>query len=512
MMDMDPPVLVTGATGYVGGRLIPRLLAAGYRVRAMGRSLEKMAQRKWACHPGVELVRGDVQRREDLVNAANGCRAAYYLVHAMIAHKGLFAEADRRGAENMKAAAGQCGLEQIIYLSGLGEEQHPNLSHHLASRHEVGRILRSGPVPVTILRAAMILGSGSASFEILRYLVERLPVMITPKWVRTPTQPIAIANALDYLAQCLNNPATYGRTFDIGGPDVLDYGELIAIYAREARLPKRRLFPVPLLSPTLSARWIHLVTPVPAVIAQPLTEGLSVPTVCRDNRIETIIPVEKISCRQAIRTALDRILQKQVETCWSDAGALQPPEWAMCGDAAYAGGTILNCAYRTRLDVPPQQVWQQIAGIGGPNGYYFGDWLWRLRGGLDTLAGGVGLRRGRRHPSEIVTGDALDFWRVLTVLPGRRLTLIAEMKMPGEALLDFRVIARQGSRSELQMISRFLPKGLFGIVYWYALYPFHVLIFKGMLKAIARKAGAAAAIRTHTLQLIPPVRCGLEKE
>lgn len=512
MMDRDHPVLVTGATGYVGGRLIPRLLSEGYRVRAMGRSLEKMARRKWACHPGVELVRGDVQRRDDLLQAARGCSAAYYLVHAMIAHRGGFAEADRRGAENMKVAAAHGGLGQIIYLSGLGDEQAPNLSHHLASRHEVGRILQSGPVPVTILRAAMILGSGSASFEILRYLVERLPVMITPTWVRTPTQPIAIANVLDYLVQCLGNPATSGRSFDIGGPDVLDYSELIAIYAQEARLPRRKLFPVPVLSPALSARWIHLVTPVPAAIAQPLTEGLSVPTICRNNQIESLIPVDKITCRQAIRTALDRILENQVETCWSDAGALQPPEWATCGDAGYAGGTILNCAYRTRIDVPAQRVWQLIATIGGRNGYYFGDWLWRLRGSLDKLAGGVGLRRGRRHPSEIMTGDALDFWRVLTVLPGQRLTLMAEMKVPGEALLDFRIITRQDNRSELQMISRFLPRGLLGIAYWYVLYPLHVLIFKGMLKAIARKAGTAGPIRPFSFDLKPSARCGLGNE
>jgi hypothetical protein len=314
---------------------------------------------------------------------------------------------------------------------------------------------------------------------------------------------------LDYLVQCLDNAAAFGRTFDIGGPDVLDYRELIDIYAREAGLQRRRLIPVPVLSPSLSARWIHWVTPVPSAIALPLTEGLSVPTVCRENTIDRISRVERISCRQAIRTALDRILEEQVETCWSDAGALNPPEWAVCGDADYAGGTVLNCAYRAEIDAPPEKVWEPVAGIGGRNGYYFGNGLWRLRGLLDTLAGGVGLRRGRRHPSEVLTGDALDFWRVLAAQPSRRLTLKAEMKVPGEAVLDFQIIPRQGRHSELRMTSRFLPRGLFGLVYWYALYPFHVLIFKGMLKAIARKAGAGQPVRTRAFRPEAPVSCAM---
>ena len=511
-MEQNAPILVTGATGYVGGRLIPALLAAGHGVRALGRTLDKMACRHWACHPDVELVQGDVQDKDSLYRAVRGCGAAYYLVHAMIAHGEQFAQADRLFAENMKNTAAECGLEQIIYLSGLGEADAPNLSHHLASRHEVGRILQTGPVPVTILRAAMILGSGSASFEILRYLVERLPVMITPKWVCNPTQPIAMANVLDYLVQCLNNPATYGRTFDIGGPDILDYRQLIEIYAQEAHLPPRKLYPVPVLTPNLSARWIHLVTPVPSAIALPLTQGLSVPTICRDHRIEKIIPVQRISCRQAIRTALDQILEKQVETCWSDAGVMQPPEWAVCGDADYAGGTILNCAYRATVDVPPEKVWPSVAGIGGANGYYYGNWMWRLRGILDKLAGGVGLRRGRRHPGEVLTGDALDFWRVLSAVPQRQLTLMAEMKMPGEAILDIRIQPIDRNRSELHLISRFLPRGLAGLLYWYALYPFHVMIFKGMLKAIARQAGAIRPVTPQVLRLKPPVRCAINKD
>lgn len=489
-MSETTPILVAGATGYVGGRLIPRLLAAGYGVRALGRSMEKLACRPWSGHPMVQLVEGDVQDLASLRQVAQGCAAAYYLVHSMIAQKSDYAAVDRRSALNLRMAAEQAGLGQIIYLSGLGDTLDPGLSPHLSSRHEVGDILRSGTVPVTILRAAMILGSGSASFEILRYLVERLPVMITPRWVNTPTQPIAIENVLGYLVGCLQNERTKGQTLDIGGPEVLDYAELIRIYAQEAGLPPRRVIPVPLLTPRLSAHWIHLVTPVPAAIALPLTEGLSVPTVCNDTRIRELIPQQLISCRQAIHTALDRILQNQVETCWSDAGAIRPPEWAFWGDADYAGGTILTCSYRLRIDAPAEQVWQPISAIGGAGGYLFGDWLWRLRGLLDRMVGGVGLRRGRRHPTELRVGDALDFWRVWSVEPNRRLTLMAEMKVPGEAILDIQIQPLSEGQCELRMMSRFLPRGLGGLIYWYSLYPMHVWIFQGMLKALAARVGA----------------------
>ncbi len=500
-------ILVTGATGYVGGRLIPKLLAAGYNVRALGRSMEKLAARSWACHKNVELVEGDVRSLNDVTHAARGCRAAYYLVHAMNAQKGQYAQADRRSALNIKKAAAAAGLQQIIYLGGLGDVRNPNLSPHLASRHEVGRILQSGAVPATVLQAAMIIGSGSASFEILRYLAQRLPVMITPKWVHTPTQPIAISNVLDYLIGCLDNPQTYGRTFDIGGPDRLNYRKLIEIFAREARLPPRKIIPVPVLTPKISALWIHLVTPVPASIALPLTEGLGVPTICREHRIQEMVPVNLIGCRQAIRTALDQILEKQVETCWSDAGVLRPPEWALCGDAGYAGGSIYTCAYKTILNASSEKAWQPVISIGGQNGYYFGNRLWRLRGLMDRWVGGVGLRRGRRDPSALRVGDALDFWRVVRIEPQRRLTLMAEMKVPGEAILDIQIHPIREDRVELRMISRFLPRGLAGILYWYSLYPLHVMIFKGMLKAVARRTTGAATAAPRRWRPQPPDHC-----
>jgi len=482
------PVLVTGATGYVGGRLVPLLLDAGYRVRVMGRSVAKLKSRPWAQHPKVGLTKGDVFDAESLEAAAHGCWAAFYLVHSMTSHTRDFAEADRRAAHNMADACAAAGVERLIYLGGLGKDS-PDLSEHLRSRTEVARILESGTVPVTFLRAAVILGSGSASFEMLRYLTERLPVMTTPTWVQTPCQPIAVRNVLGYLKGCLENNETAGRRFDIGGPDILTYGSLIQLYAEEAGLPRRIIIPVKVLSPRLSSWWVHLVTPVPSSIARPLIEGLKSPVVCKENSIRTLIPQELISCRQAIRFALQRIRQQCVETCWSDAGAIEVPEWTQCGDAEYAGGTIYECGYRAVIKASSQEVWNCIQIIGGDTGWYFADFLWRVRGALDRLAGGIGLRRGRRDPYDIMIGDALDFWRVLDMNPPFDLTLVAEMKLPGEAVMAFSVHPLTSDRTELQLLSRFLPRGLWGMIYWYGLYPFHQWIYAGMLKKLALSVG-----------------------
>jgi uncharacterized protein YbjT (DUF2867 family) len=482
------PVLVTGATGYVGGRLVPQLLSSGYRVRVIGRSLSKLRCRPWAADPNIELAEADVLDEETLARAAEGCWAAFYLVHSMNPRTKDLARTDRAAALNMVKAAAAARLRRIVYLGGLGSDD-PSLSEHLRSRSEVGRILQSGPVPATFLRAAMILGSGSASFEILRYLVERLPVMTTPRWVRTPVQPIAIRNVLHYLQGCLEHDEVEGGTFDIGGPDVLTYHSLMQIYAEEAGLPRRWIIPVPVLTPRLSSYWIHLVTPVPASLARPLTEGLRIPVVCQDNRIQSIIPQTLLSCREAIRLALEKVKQQRIDTCWTDAGVLQAPEWSYCGDAPYAGGTVLECGYRALLKASPDEVWKPIKGIGGARGWYFADCLWRLRGMMDRLAGGVGLRRGRRHPDELYAGDALDFWRVLEVEDRRRLLLLAEMKLPGEAILEFQIHSSGDDRTEIQQLSRFLPRGLFGILYWYALYPLHQGIFKGMMKRMALAVG-----------------------
>ena len=489
MTHHSEPILVTGATGYVGGRLIPALLDAGYRVRAMGRSLEKLGCRPWAHNPRIEIIEGDVLDLDSLKQAASGCRIVYYLVHSMIAQKGEFVEADREAARNMVTAAVAAGVERMIYLGGLAEAKDSGLSKHLMSRIEVAEILQSGPVPTTDLRAPMILGSGSASFEILRYLVERLPAMVTPRWVQSLNQPIAIRDVIAYLVGCLEHEETTGETYDIGGPDLLTYRDLLEIYAEEAGLRKRLIIPVPVLTPTLSAYWIRFISPVPTAIALPLTEGLTSDAVCTENRIQSILPRKLLSCREAIRLALDRLEQEKVDTCWMDAGELIEPEWAHCGDAEWAGGTLMHCGYRARIKAGVEDVWQPVSKIGGKTGWYYLDFLWRLRGSLDRLAGGVGLRRGRRHPTDLMVGDALDFWRVLEVEPPNRLLLLAEMKTPGEAMLEFQIAPVGDNQAELQLFSSFLPRGLGGILYWYVLYPFHEWIFYGMLKSIARTIG-----------------------
>jgi len=483
------PILVTGGTGYVGGRLIPRLLNAGHKIRAMVRSPERLLCRPWGRHPNIEVIPGDALDRTAFVHAAEGCEDAYYLIHSMNAAKGKFAEADRTAARNMVAAATQNQLKRIIYLGGLGEQDHEALSKHLKSRHEVEAILMASSVPVTNLRAAMILGSGSASFEMLRYLVDRLPVMITPRWVQTPCQPISIRNVLDYLQGALDAPETVGETLDIGGPDVLTYRDLIHIYAEEAGLRKRLILPVPVLTPWLSAKWIHLVTPVPASIAQPLAEGLSIPVVCNENRILSMVPVRRIDSRTTIRKALERVRQEEVDTCWFDGGGALPPEWTTCGDADYAGGTILQGAHRVMLEAAPEEVWETVQHIGGSNGWYFAQPLWRLRGMIDRAVGGPGLRRGRRHPTELRVGDGLDFWRVIALEPPHRMLLLAEMKTPGDALLEFNILSKGNQRVQLEMIARFLPRGLLGLAYWYSLLPAHQWLFEGMLKTVARKTG-----------------------
>jgi hypothetical protein len=285
----------------------------------------------------------------------------------------------------------------------------------------------------------------------------------------------------------LGNDDTLGQTFDIGDNEILTYRQIIDIYAEEARLPKRWIIPVPVLTPKLSAYWIHLVTPVPSAIAMPLTEGLSVPVVCRDDRIRSIIPLKPLSCRKTIRKALQRTGDLSVETCWSDAGCLLPPEWSYCGDAKYTGGTILHCGYKVVLQATPEDVWKPIGRIGGDTGWYYGNIMWRLRGEIDRVAGGVGLRRGRRHPSELMVGDALDFWRVSEIEMPHKLVLLAEMKLPGEALMEIEIRPMENGETELKMLSKFVPRGLGGIIYWYTLYPFHELIFKKMLEVIAKK-------------------------
>lgn len=480
-------IVVLGATGYVGGRLVARLLEDGYHVRATGRSKDKLNSRYWAGDPHVELCSVDVHDPDSLRAALKGMDVAYYLVHSMNPQSSDFEASDRMAANNMVRIAKQCGIKRIIYLSGLGEDE-AHLSKHLRSRHEVGEILRSGPVPVTVFRAAMIIGSGSASFEILRYLVERLPVMVTPRWVRTPNQPIAIRNVIEYLAVCIQKQETVGQVYDIGGKEILSYRELMNIYAQVAGLRRRLFIPVPFLTPRLSSLWIHLVTPVPSYIAMPLAQGLRNPVICQDDRIRQIIPQDLLDCREAISRALNMLHQNDVKTYWADAGRV--PSYALVqeGDPKWAGGTLLEDRRSLSMRVPKARLWRVIAQIGGDNGWYHGTWLWVLRGFIDRLVGGVGTGRGRRNAVEIACGDVLDFWRVASVQENDHLSLVAEMKIPGLATLDFKIRQIDEDACELIQHARFKPHGLSGILYWYALVPMHEYIFGGMIKKISALA------------------------
>ena len=478
---LDLPVALTGATGYIGGRLAVRLLEAGYRLRCLVRSPRKLTHRPWASDPRVQIVEVDISDREAATQALAGCGAAYYLVHSMIAAGREFAERDWRLAKTFANAAEDAALARIIYLGGMGETGSA-MSEHLRSRLEVEAALSSGSVPVTALRAAMIIGSGSASFEILRYLVERLPVMFAPKGVMTESQPIAVRNVLGYLVDCLRSPETVGRSLDIGGPDVCSYRELMRIMADELGLRRRVIVPVPVLSPGVSALWIHTVTPLSSQIARPLAEGLRHRLVVRNDDARRLMPQELLTAREAIGLALRRVEANEVETSWSAAGPMR-------GDPDWSGGVVYVDERSTVVDAPPEEVFRAVVQIGGSRGWYSSDWLWRLRGLLDRLVGGPGLRRGRRDSTAVGYGEAIDFWRVTDIERNRRLVLLAEMKLPGEASLAF-AIEPAGDRSRLIQTARFRPRGLAGIAYWYAVVPFHGIVFTGMLDGIRREAEA----------------------
>jgi uncharacterized protein YbjT (DUF2867 family) len=475
-------VLVTGATGYIGGRLAPRLLEAGFSVRCLTRSAAKLSARPWASNEGVEIFEGDVGEEKDLLAALKDCEAAYYLVHSMEATVGDYRSRDLALAGSFGRACGMAGVKRIVYLGGLGETGE-GLSKHLTSRREVETALGSSGVPVTVLRAAMIIGSGSASFEILRYLVERLPVMVTPKWVNTESQPIAIRDVLFYAVEVLSVPETRGKTLDIGGPDILSYADLMREMASALGLRRRIVIPVPVLTPRLSSLWIHLVTPLHASIARPLAEGLRNRVVCRNDEAARLMPHKCLTVREAISEALAKMQAGSVETSWSDAGI-------MPGDPSWAGGTLYEDRREATTFASVSEVWASVSSLGGDRGYGGADWLWRLRGALDKLVGGPGLRRGRRHPHNLQVGDSLDFWRVTAVAPQQSLELRAEMKLPGVATLSFLVEpdTKGDKKTRLTITARFRPRGLFGILYWHLVVPLHGIVFSRMLNGLLREA------------------------
>ncbi len=490
---------MTGATGYIGTRLVPRLIAAGYRVRCLVRSPRKLADRAWYTDPRVEIVQSDLSDVEALARQLDGCEAAFYLVHSMLSVGRSYADADRAMASRFTHAASAARVGRIVYLGGLGETG-AQLSEHLTSRREVERALAEGRVPVTALRAAMIIGSGSASFEILRYLAERLPVMITPRWVKTECQPIAVRNVLHYLVTCLAVPETIGRTLDIGGPDVLSYEALMQIMAEERQLPRRLIIPVPVLTPFLSSLWIHLVTPVSARMARPLAEGLRNRVVVHDDSAAALMPQPLLGVRPAIKIALEMEARSDVESTWSSAGP-------MPGDPDWAGGDVFEDARERIVHASPDEIFAVLARLGGRQGWLRYNSLWRLRGVLDRVSGGPGWRRGRRDQSRLAWGEAVDFWRVVEIERDRRLTLRAEMRLPGDAVLDFELAPvssdERGPATRLTQTARFRPRGLAGLIYWYAVLPLHGLIFNGLLQGIADAAEVRPAIGNESTSHAP---------
>jgi uncharacterized protein YbjT (DUF2867 family) len=474
----DLRVLVCGATGYVGGRLVRRLLEKNYAVTCLVRSPEKLTKFAWGKADRLTVVQGELEDPVATRRALQDIDVAYYLVHSMASAKGEYAKQDRKLARSFKDAVEQSSCQRVVYLGGLGE-LGPNLSEHLNSRHEVAEILQAGRVPTTVFRAAMIIGSGSASYETLRYLVERLPIMVTPKWVKTETQPIAIRDVLRYLVDCLDVDETKGRTLDIGGPDIEDFQSIMQVMAKKLKLRRRIIFPVPVLTPRLSSLWIGLVTPVSNRIARPLAEGLRNRTVCRNDDAVRLMPGECLGIEPAIDAALGRIQRGEIETRWSTAGK-------MPGDPDWAGGAAFTDRREAVIQGSIERVFAEIRSIGGSKGYWGAGFLWQLRGWMDQAIGGPGLRRGRRHPRELHFGEAVDFWRVTKLIVNERLTLRAEMKLPGEAELDFHVSRQSEEITEVVMTARFRPKGLLGIAYWYAVMPMHGLIFPMMLRGIAK--------------------------
>nr|WP_296063970.1 SDR family oxidoreductase [uncultured Actinoplanes sp.] len=477
--------LVTGATGYIGGRLAPRLLEAGQQVRCLTRSTGRMRDVPWVTR--AEVVEGDLTDRESLRAAFDGVDVAYFLVHSL--GRRDFEELDRRAAHNFAEAAREAGVSRIVYLGGPEPEADQRPSAHLRSRAEVARILLDGAVPTAVLRAPVIIGSGSASFEMLRYLTERLPVMVTPRWVRNRIQPIAVRDVLRYLIAAATLPDDVHRAFDIGGPDVLTYEQMMRRYAKVAGLRRRVIVPLRPLSPWLSAHWVGLVTPVPNAIARPLVASLVHEAVAHEHDIAKYVPGDDpIGFDAAVRLALSKIRDANVETRWSTASGLDAAADSLPSDPDWAGGSVYVDERSREVAAPVESLWRVIEGVGGDNGWYSFPLAWSIRGWLDRLVGGVGLRRGRRDRHHLRVGEALDWWRVEEIVPGSLLRLRAEMRVPGRAWLEMCAIPDGEGRSIYRQRAVFLPRGLAGHAYWASVLPFHGLVFNGMARNIARGA------------------------
>ena len=473
-----PFVLLTGATGYVGGRLLSKLEQRGVRVRCLTRRPEALRER---VSPTTEVVGGDVFDSASLASAMQDIDTAYYFVHSMGADRD-FEEADRRAAINFARTASTAGVRRIVYLGGLINPKE-ELSKHLRSRQETGQLLRDFHPQVVEFRASIVIGSGSLSFEMLRALVERLPVMICPRWVRVKAQPIAIEDLLSYMLEAMELTDGPSQIYEIGGPDQVSYGQLMHEYARQRNLT-RWMIPVPLLTPYLSSLWLGLITPLYARVGRKLVESLRNETLVLDDSAARTFVVQPRTVREAVARALVNEDREFAETRWSDAlsSSGPPPAW---GGVRF--GSRLVDSRTATVDVPPEQAFAPIRRIGGRTGWYYANWLWSLRGFLDLLCGGVGVRRGRRDPENLQVGDALDLWRVELYETPNRLRLCAEMRLPGRAWLEFEV-SGDAERSTIRQTAIFDPIGLLGLLYWYGIYLLHQFVFGGMLRNLVRAA------------------------
>jgi uncharacterized protein YbjT (DUF2867 family) len=475
--DKPLKILLTGSTGYIGGRLLKRLEREEFKLRCITRNRDFLESR---LNPSTEVFEADLLDPESLTGAFESIDIAFYLVHSM-GSSGDFRDQDREAARNFISEAKSAGVKRIIYLGGLG--QGSSLSSHLKSRHEVGEILRESGIITVELRASIIIGSGSLSFEMIRSLVNRLPIMITPSWVRVRAQPIAIEDVLDYLIESIQVPLQQSEVFEIGGSDQVSYQDILKEYARQRKL-RRLIIPVPVLTPNLSSLWLGLITPVYARIGQKLISSVKNETTVSDNRALKFFKVRPRGIAESIQRALINEDQEFAETRWCDALSSSGEQ------SSYGGVKWRNRLVDSReetVDFLPQEAFQPIQMIGGNTGWYFANWLWNIRGFLDLLAGGVGVRRGRKHPVHIGKGDAIDFWRVEEFEPSRLLRLKAEMKLPGRAWLQFEVEPVNDKQSRVRQTAVFDPLGLSGLTYWYGLFPFHKFLFSGMLKNIVKQ-------------------------